>query len=89
VEGAAMASKNLTVEGEKSKRCLVYYDGEAEPVAECDTPQEAWARYRHYEENIRPVKFKSNPYQYRFRIDGSELDVVQFRAVINAEKNKL
>jgi hypothetical protein len=74
----------MTIEGEPLKRWLVSYGGEL--VGDWDTAREAWDGYRNYEDKIRPVSDPNKKYRYAFVADGKELDIVQFRAAIAAEK---
>jgi len=75
----------ITIEEEEPlKRWRVSYG--IELVGHWDTAQEAWDGYRHDEDKVRPVLHPANKYRYTFSDGRQQLDVIQFRAAVEAEK---
>jgi hypothetical protein len=75
---------SMKIEGGPLKRWHVSYGGEL--VGDWDTAQEAWDGYRSYEDTNRPVTDRDKKYRYTFHVDRQVLDIIQFRAAVEAEK---
>jgi hypothetical protein len=57
-----MIVRDLTIEGERSKRYGVSYGGQV--LGSWDTAKEAWESYVRYEKIVRPVTDRDKKYRY-------------------------